>query len=283
MSDYPPAAEVTFLRPRVYSVEHMNGLTHRFRGEMLRSIQANGLALVESRFHRGTIVPRHRHNSAYISFLFAGSYIERLPSLERCCSAATVIWHPPGEAHEDRFVSDGHILNLAFNPEWLEDLPPDVTLPDKACSWEGGLPYRLGLDLYRSLNRDAQISHESVVNLISLCASGAQTHVKTAWLDRVLDWMNDEYCCTLTLTQASELAGVHPVHIARSFRRMLGCTFREYLTLIRVRRAIDLLKGCSTNITEIALACGFSDHAHFTRTFKSATGLTPTAYRTRTG
>ncbi len=93
--------------------------------------------------------------------------------------------------------------------------------------------------------------------------------------------MNDEHCRTLTLKQASELAGVHPVHVSRSFRRKLGCTFREYLTLIRLRRAADLLKRSLTGITEIAHACGFSDHAHFTRTFKRATGLTPTAYRTQ--
>jgi AraC family transcriptional regulator len=261
----------------------MNALSNRFRGETLRSIQMNGLALVESRFRRGTIVPKHHHDQAYISFLFAGAYIERLTSTERCCCAAAVIWHPPDESHEDRFVSDGHILNLAFKDEWLEDLPPEVTLPDKACWWEGGLPYRFGLELYQALNRDGQISHESVVNLVSFCASRRPTRVETAWLNRVLDWMNDEYCCTLTLTQASELARVHPVHIARSFRRLLGCTFREYLTLIRLRRATDLLKGLSANITEVALACGFSDHAHFTRTFKGATGLTPTAYRTHKG
>jgi AraC-like DNA-binding protein len=73
-------------------------------------------------------------------------------------------------------------------------------------------------------------------------------------------------------------AGVHPVHVSRSFRRTLGCTFREYLTLIRIRRATDLLKQSSTCITEIAFACGFSDHAHFTRTFK----LLPASLQPRT-
>jgi AraC family transcriptional regulator len=266
-----------------YWVEPMNELTHQFRGEILRSVQANGLALVDQHTQGGGILPRHRHSHAWFTFLFAGSYIERLPSLERCCSAGMVIWHPPDLMHENRFVSNGHNMNLVFAPEWLEGLPPDISLPDKARQWEGGLPYRLGLELYRSLNRGAQISEESVVNLISLCASGAHRHGQTRWMARVLEWMNDEYSCALTLTQASEQAGVHPVHVSRSFRRMLGCTFREYLTLIRLRRATDLLKGSLTDITEIAHACGFSDHAHFTRTFKRATGITPTAYRIQAG
>ena len=137
-----------------------------------------------------------------------------------------------------------------IGPEWLEDLPPDTSLPDSARSWEGGLPYRVGLELYRSLNQDAQISHESVFNLISVCASSKPAYGQTRWLPLILEWMNDEYSCTLTLSQASTQAGVHPVHVSRSFRHTLGCTFREYLTLIRLCRATDLLKRSSTSIPE---------------------------------
>jgi AraC family transcriptional regulator len=261
----------------------MNKMSQQFRGDILRSVQARGLALVDQHTQRGSILPRHRHGHAWFTFLFAGLYIERFSSLERRCSAGMVIWHPAGLVHENNFVSDGHNLNLVIGPEWLEGLPPDISLPDSARSWEGGSPYRIGLELYRGLNRDAQISHESVFNLISLCASSKPAHGRTQWLPLILEWMNDEYSFALTLSEASKQAGVHPVHVSRSFRHTLGCTFREYLTLIRLRRATDLLKRSSTSITEISFACGFSDHAHFTRTFKRATGLTPTAYRIQIG
>jgi AraC family transcriptional regulator len=261
----------------------MNELTHQFRGDILRSVQVNGLALVDQHTQRGGVLPRHCHSHAWFTFLFAGSYIERLRSSERRCAAGMVIWHPPDLVHENLFISNGHNLNLVFEPWWLESLPPDESLPGKVLTWEGGLAYRFGLELYRGLNRDSQVSQESVINLISLCTSSAYTHRCARWLARVLEWMNDEYSSALTLTEASQKAGVHPVHISRSFRNLLGCTFREYLALIRLRRATDLLKRSSTDITEIALTCGFSDHSHFTRTFKRATGLTPTGYRIQRG
>lgn len=261
----------------------MKNLTCQFRGEIHRSVEADGLALVDQHTRRGTMLPQHRHSLAWFTFLFAGSYIERSTASERHRSAGTVVWHPPGLFHENNFVSDGHNLNLVLAPEWLKTLPTDLTLPDKSRTWQGGLPYRFGLELYRGLNRGAQISYESVINLIALSAPSSHADRYCRWMTQVLDWMNDEYPCALTLTQASERAGVHPVHISRSFRRTLGCTFREYLTLIRLNRATDLLKRSLNDITEIAHACGFSDHAHFTRTFKRATGLTPTAYRTWTG
>jgi hypothetical protein len=90
----------------------MNELTHQFRGDILRSVQAGGLALVDQHTQRGNILPRHRHVNAWFTFLFAGSYVERLSSLERCCSAGMVIWHPADLVHANNFVSNGHNLNL---------------------------------------------------------------------------------------------------------------------------------------------------------------------------
>ena len=76
-----------------------------------------------------------------------------------------VIWHPPRLVHENYFISDGHNLNLVFEPEWLESLSPDATLPCKAVSWDDGLAYRFGLELYRGMNRDGKVAKECVSKL----------------------------------------------------------------------------------------------------------------------
>jgi AraC family transcriptional regulator len=261
----------------------MKELAHQFRGDVLRSLQASGVALVDQHTKIGSNLPRHQHEHGWFTFLFAGSYIERLLHSDRRCSAGMVLWHPPGLVHENCFISSGHNLNIAFEPRWLANLSPDITLPQTTCCWEGGLPYRFGMRLYRSLNMDAKVPMESVFDLIALCASSVRMHEPPIWLRHVLSWMNDEYSGALTLTQAAKHANVHPVHVSRSFRRQLGCTFREHLTLIRIRRATDLLKRSSASVTEIAFSCGFSDHPHFARTFKGITGLTPTAYRAQAG
>ena len=261
----------------------MENLREHFRGNVLRSVQANGLALIDQHWKGGESLPKHHHDHAWFTFIFAGSYVERLFNSERCCSAGTVIWHPHDLRHANCFMNDGHNLNLVLAFDWLATLPPDVSISDKEVLWKGGLPYSLGLELYRSLNQRAKISEELLFTLISCCSSSGDAPGQAPWLAQVLDWMNDEYSAPLTLTQASEHAGVHPVHVSRSFRDKLGCTFREHLRRIRLSRAIDLLKRSRADITEVALTCGFSDHAHFTRTFKQFTGLTPTRYRTQAG
>jgi AraC family transcriptional regulator len=83
----------------------------------------------------------------------------------------------------------------------------------------------------------------------------------------------------LSLASLALAVGVHPVHVARSFRRFLGYTFGDHLAKIRIRKAFSLLVNSRTPIVDVAYACGFADHAHLCRAFKRSTGLTPSAFR----
>jgi len=94
-------------------------------------------------------------------------------------------------------------------------------------------------------------------------------------LDNVRETQGGTACLTLTAHEV----GVHPVHLAPSFRRFLGCTFGHYLATVRLRKACELLLTTETPIADVAHACGFADHAHLCRSFKEATGRTPTAFR----
>jgi len=64
----------------------------------------------------------------------------------------------------------------------------------------------------------------------------------------------------------------------RSFRKATGLPPHAYLRQLRVERARELLFR-RMPLAEVALAAGFADQAHFTRTFKQITGTTPGRYR----
>ena len=76
-------------------------------------------------------------------------------------------------------------------------------------------------------------------------------------------------------------AGVHPVHLARTFRRFFGCTPAEYLRSRRVEQAALLVRVTQRPLAEIALECGFFDQSHLTRAFARVLGVSPAAYRRR--
>jgi AraC-like DNA-binding protein len=65
-------------------------------------------------------------------------------------------------------------------------------------------------------------------------------------------------------------------HFATRFRDGVGLTPKAVARVLRFRRAVELLTiGPSASIGEVAAACGFTDHSHLVRDFRSMAGYTP--------
>jgi AraC family transcriptional regulator len=73
--------------------------------------------------------------------------------------------------------------------------------------------------------------------------------------------------------------GVHPVTLARGFRRAYGCSVGAYLRRLRVARAAQRLAETDDALAEIALEAGFADQSHFSNLFRRETGVSPSAFR----
>lgn len=73
--------------------------------------------------------------------------------------------------------------------------------------------------------------------------------------------------------------GISADYLTDCFHQELGLTPIIYLRRYRIRQACELLRTTDLPITQVALNVGFSDGAHFARTFQRETGLTPKAYR----
>jgi AraC family transcriptional regulator len=83
------------------------------------------------------------------------------------------------------------------------------------------------------------------------------------------------------LAALGHMAGVHPVHLARSFGSHYGCSPGEYVRALRIEEAKARLQDSKEPLAEIAVACGFSDQSHFSTAFRRAVGVSPGAYRKR--
>jgi AraC family transcriptional regulator len=82
-----------------------------------------------------------------------------------------------------------------------------------------------------------------------------------------------------SLGEIAQSAGVTADHLAREFRRHHGSSVGEYVRGLRVELACRRLAESDDPLAEIALAAGFYDQSHFTRTFKRRMGTTPAAFR----
>jgi AraC family transcriptional regulator len=85
------------------------------------------------------------------------------------------------------------------------------------------------------------------------------------------------------LGDIAEIVGVHPAHLARTFRRCYGCTVGDYVRSLRLERARQELRVSDRPLAEIALALGYADQSHFATSFKQQTGMTPGTFRNAFG
>ena len=100
-----------------------------------------------------------------------------------------------------------------------------------------------------------------------------------SWLRRVADHINETAPQHASLTALARIAGVHPVHLSRSFRSCYGNSVTSYLRRRRLAWAHDKVTGTPRPLAEIAADAGFSDQAHFSRAFRAAYGTSPATYR----
>ncbi|HEY9382079.1 MAG TPA: helix-turn-helix transcriptional regulator, partial [Gemmatimonadales bacterium] len=83
----------------------------------------------------------------------------------------------------------------------------------------------------------------------------------------------------LGVTGVAAAVGVHPVTLARGFRRRYGCTMGEYVRQLRLERAMEQLRTTRASLGTIAAANGFADQSHFSNLFRRRVGLSPSRYR----
>jgi AraC family transcriptional regulator len=102
---------------------------------------------------------------------------------------------------------------------------------------------------------------------------------RPGWLAKAIEMIQDNFPRRLTLISIADEVGVHPVHLAQSFRRFHGCTIGDYVRRIRIDYACQELVRSDTSFTDLAIGAGFADQSHFTRTFKRAIGISPAHYR----
>jgi AraC-like DNA-binding protein len=98
-------------------------------------------------------------------------------------------------------------------------------------------------------------------------------------LDRVDQYVHAHISHPLSLQDAARVAHLERKYFSAFFRSKVGIPFREWLRLLRIRRAMELMRVRWELIPRIAFAAGFGDVRSFERAFKRVTGMTPEAFR----
>ena len=101
-----------------------------------------------------------------------------------------------------------------------------------------------------------------------------------AGLRAALDHARENFTESVRVEEMAHIAGMSVAQLERGMRRSFGVTPKQFVQRLRSDHAAVLLATTTRPLAEIASASGYYDQSQFTRLFRSATGMTPGAYRT---
>ncbi len=241
--------------------------------------KTGGIQLCETRYDAREVIPKHFHELPFFCYVLQGTFSEIGRNRTLNCKPGTVIFHPPGDLHSDR-VHDNP--SRCFNIEFFQGISEmSDAQPWNSC---GIKPSLIAMRIFQEFKFPDNLSSLAIEGLsMELMAAGLREFRIASkeiprWLKDTKAHLQDCFVENFSFKQLALGAGVHPVHLARSFRKFYGTTVAEYVRSLRVEHACNLLHG-HNSIAEIALASGFCDQSHFTKIFKRFTGMTPTQFR----
>jgi AraC family transcriptional regulator len=101
-----------------------------------------------------------------------------------------------------------------------------------------------------------------------------------AWqVKRAREYVEDNLGTKLALRDMADSVALSPSHFSRAFKQSLGSSPMAYVAARRVERAKLMMTSTAERLTEIALACGFADQSHLTRSFSRVVGMSPWRWR----
>ena len=255
-------------------------------GTVLKKREIEGFVLTERSYPQGLALPMHRHADAYLTVVLSGAYLERYSHRTSQCEEGSLRFLPPGEPHENEFQEPVTSLLVKIEPNILSRLGEHATVLSAPGEVSGLASSWLANRMVREFQAEDDLAPLAIEGvLLEVLAESARAmgegHGAHApnWLRRVREMLEDAYLRAPSLAELAVLAGVHPVHLSREFRKYYRSTIGEFIRKRRIDHASHLLARTDTTLSEIALTCGFSDQSHFSAMFKSHTGLTPAKFR----
>jgi len=131
----------------------------------------------------------------------------------------------------------------------------------------------------RSTGTQAKLSSGHLPDNASIHHNNVRGGLAPWQLKRVDDYIEANLGSTIRAADLARIAQQSVSYFSRAFRRSVGYTPHAYVMRQRMRRAQDIMLSSEHPLSRIALECGMSDQAHFSRVFRKLVGTNPWAWR----
>lgn len=245
-----------------------------------------GLQATEAWWKPGRQLEEHSHPLTGFLVVLSGGFTVDFSGTRRDCPPATVLIEPARIPHANRIAVSGAralVVQLDLPKlQWIDDCRGLLT---SVQHLRNGAIAALAEGLVQEMRvRDGASALAVESQVLEMLAAAIRTpppreSSPPPWLRRAHELLHDRFLEDLTLAELATAVEVHPVYLARMYRRSYRISFAQHLRDLRLDWAAFQLIHARTPISMIALDARFADQAHFTRAFHLRHGLPPGRFR----
>jgi AraC family transcriptional regulator len=253
----------------------------------LRHADIGGFLLNEYSYPADSVIELASSDHPSLNFVSSGSFSDDYRHDQRICPSQTLLFLPAHQTGVRKTHGNGATwLQIELRPSALEFMGVSLSFLQRPTSFEGGelgvLAHRIHKE-FRLMDDQSPLAIKGLLLELLSRASRLEAAKRgpraPACLARAQSILRANYGDAIRLPALAAEVGVHQVYLARVFRKHLRCSIGEYLRRLRIEYAVDALADSTLSLAEIALRAGFADQSHFTRVFRTQTGITPAKYR----
>lgn len=282
-----------------YYIEHENSSLSEYGIEFFIQIHSQ----------KGYTARAHIHPAIEIIYINCGKYLISVDNKEMNASGGDLLFFRANTIHSIRLVGEesGSYYVLKINPSLLFHIFPgrgqmNMTSPfllkrrDESAilrphQISDGFKEIFG-KMVESLEQDGDrflITERALASLLliemlnnMLPEYDGDTEITEKNLSLIyecVDHINNNYASDISAEECANMLHISYSYFARLFRAVMGKTFKEYLVSIRLAKAKSILLSTNIPITDVALACGYTNLSYFIAEYKKAFGKTPKQVR----
>lgn len=125
----------------------------------------------------------------------------------------------------------------------------------------------------------AQISAMLKLILLKLAETVSDNALPARMVESLDSYIRENCSDEISNTEIGAIFGYHPFYVSKVLKDKKGITLRQYIIAYRLKASKRLLENTKKSIAEIAEETGFTDASYFTKTFRTAFGMTPKEWR----
>lgn len=118
--------------------------------------------------------------------------------------------------------------------------------------------------------------------LTEVCENGTPLGESSSYLHpeirRAVSYMLANFGSDISLSSVAKMCGMTPAYFSNLFHRVMGKTFKVWLTELRIEHAKRMLEAGDESVISIAYECGYNTPSHFIKVFGETVGVTPKEY-----